>query len=385
MPEPVASARLVESQSEFDALFPDVLRDGLAAVDTEAASFHRYHDRIYLIQLSSRDQTLVVDPLKVTNLEALGTALADPGLEVVFHDADYDLRLFDHQFGFRAKRLFDTRIAAQLLNEPGIGLAALLEKYVGVQADKRFQRADWSARPLSAPMLAYAASDTAYLLGLRDTLRQLLQERGRLSWAEEEFALLEQVRWGEAGDDEPGWLRIKGAKAMAPRELAVLRELWQWRDQEASRLDRAPFRILNNEPMLSMARTPPGDLSALGKISGVGAETAERRGRKILAAVQRAIELPDSVLPRIPRKPRRPPDVQLEARIDRLKAARNVLATRHQLQPGVLCANQILEAVARANPRNLEELGQIPSLRRWQLAEFGLELLVALSEPAPAT
>lgn len=379
------SARLVESQTEFDELFPPLLEGGLLAVDTEAASFHRYHDRIYLVQLSSRDATLIVDPLKVTNLAALGATLVDPAIEVVFHDADYDLRLFDHQFGFRANRLFDTRVAAQFLNEPGIGLAALLEKYVGVQADKRFQRADWSARPLTAPMLAYAASDTAYLLGLRDTLRTQLQERGRLTWVEEEFVLLENVRWGESGDDEPGWLRIKGAKAMAPRELAVLRELWQWRDEEASRLDRAPFRILNNEPMLSMARTPPGDLLALGKISGVGAETAERRGRKILAAVQRAIELPDAVLPRIPRKPRRPPDLQFEARVDRLKVVRNELATRYQLQPGVLCANQILESVARANPRNLEELAVVPSLRRWQLAEFCPELLAALSEPAPTT
>lgn len=383
VPVPSIPARLVESQTDFDALFPSLLRGDLLAVDTEAASFHRYHDRIYLVQLSSRDASLIVDPLKVLDLGVLGQALASPALEVVFHDADYDLRLFDHQFGFRAARVFDTRIAAQFLNEPGIGLAALLEKYMGVRADKRFQRADWSARPLSPAMLAYAESDTAYLPALRDVLRSKLQEMGRLSWAEEEFALLETVRWADSGDAEPGWLRIKGAKAMAPREMAVLRELWQWREEEARRLDRAPFRILNNEPMLSMARTPPGDLVALGKVSGVGAETAERRGRKILAAVQRAISLPEASLPRLPKRVRRPPDLLYEARVDRLKLLRNELAVRYELQPGVLCANQILEAVARANPRTLDELAAIPSLRRWQLAEFGAELLPALSEPAP--
>ena len=108
----------------------------------------------------------------------------------MFHDADYDLRLLDREYGFRATNLFDTRIAAQLLNEPGVGLAALLERYLGVRLDKRFQRADWSARPLSPGMLEYAAADTRHLPELRDILRGQLRERGRLTWAEEEFGLL---------------------------------------------------------------------------------------------------------------------------------------------------------------------------------------------------
>ncbi len=125
----------------------------LLAIDTEAASFHRYLDRIYLIQLSTRDLTAVIDPLGVGSLDPIGSLLADPSVEKVFHDADYDLRLFDKEFGFHAANLFDTRIAAQFLNEPGIGLGALLQKYFGITADKRFQRADWSARPLTPPML----------------------------------------------------------------------------------------------------------------------------------------------------------------------------------------------------------------------------------------
>lgn len=380
-----STARLVESQAEFEELLPGLVRGGLLAIDTEAASFHRYHDRIYLIQLSSRDTTVVVDPLKVTALASLGAVLADPAIEVVFHDADYDLRLFDQQFGFRAAHLFDTRVAAQFLNEPGIGLAALLEKYFGIKPDKRFQRADWSMRPLSAPMLAYAETDTAYLPRLRDQLRAQLQQRGRLTWAEEEFTLLEKVHWTESDNDEPGWLRLKGAKALQPRQLAVLRELWQWRDEEAQRLDRASFRILNNEPILVMAKAPPTDVEALRSVVGVGSDTAERRGKKILAAVQRALDLPEAKLPRVPRMPRRAPDLQYEARLDRLKALRNELAPRYDLQPGVLCANQVLEAVARANPATLEQLAAVPPLRRWQRTEFGAELLGALPEPATAS
>jgi ribonuclease D len=155
-----AGVPLIESQTDLEALFARLRSAPLLAVDTEAASFHRFIDRVYLLQISSRDETAVVDPLAVESLAPLSLVLADPEVEVVFHDADYDLRLLDREYGFRATGVFDTRIAAQLLNEPGVGLAALLEKYMGVRLDKRFQRADWSARPLSPEMLEYAASDT---------------------------------------------------------------------------------------------------------------------------------------------------------------------------------------------------------------------------------
>ena len=300
---------LIADQASFDRLMPRFAATGLVAVDTEAASFHKYLDRVYLLQLSSREETVVVDPLAVKDLSAFGATLADPAVEVVFHDADYDLRLLHHEFGFKATHLFDTRVAAQLLDEPGIGLAALLEKYLQVNVDKRFQRADWSIRPLSAEMLAYAAGDTRNLAELRDILRNRLIELGRLSWAEEEFVVMEGARWDTGEAAEPGWLRLKGAKLLKPRELAVLRSVHQWRDEQARKLDRAAFRILNNEPILAMAKTPPRDMEALKRIPGVGPDQAERRGRQILAAVEEALAIPDSDLPRLERAapPRRRP------------------------------------------------------------------------------
>lgn len=362
---------------------PRLAATGLVAVDTEAASFHKYLDRVYLLQLSSREETFVVDPLAVGDLSQFGRMLADPSIEVVFHDADYDLRLLHQEFGFQATHLFDTRVAAQLLDEPGIGLAALLEKYLQVSVDKRFQRADWSIRPLSAEMLAYAAGDTRHLAELRDILRNRLIELGRLAWAEEEFVVMEGARW-DTEDAEPGWLRLKGAKLLKPRELAVLRSVFQWRDEQARRLDRAAFRILNNEPILAMAKAPPRDMDALKKIPGIGPDQAERRGRQLLAAVEEGLAVPESQLPRIERPPRRAADPALDARLERLKLVRNRLATRYPLQPGVLCPNGTLEAIARANPASMAGLAKIPNLRRWQAAEIGADLLAALPEPAPA-
>jgi ribonuclease D len=371
---------LIRTQAELEALFARLRGEPLLAVDTEAASFHRFIDRVYLLQISSRDETAVVDPLAVESLAPLADVLANPEVEIVFHDADYDLRLLDREYGFRATNIFDTRIAAQLLNEPGVGLAALLEKYLGVRLDKRFQRADWSARPLSPEMLEYAASDTRTLPELRDILKGQLEARGRLGWAREEFALLDDIRWSPP-EGEPGFLRLKGAKALKGRELAILRELFEWREGVAQRSDRATFRILNNEPMLTMSRQPPADMAALKAIPGIGADQAERRGREILAAVKRGLEVPERDLPRVERPPRRAYDPAFEARLDRLKAARNQLASRLDLAPGVLCPNGTLEAIARLDPTSLEGLAALPELRRWQLREIGPELLAAAQEP----
>jgi ribonuclease D len=368
----------LERQADFDQFTQAVADVPLLAVDTEAASFHRYRDRIYLIQLSSRDRTAVVDPLTVTDLSALGRLLSHPGIEVVFHDADYDLRILHRDYGFHASMLFDTRIAAQLLNEPGIGLAALLEKYLGVTLDKKYQRADWSVRPLSPEMLAYAADDTRYLPQLRDILKEKLEVAGRWSWAEEEFELLKEVRWTPAGPPEEAYLRLKGARTLRGHQLAVLRELFAWREQVASQLDRAPFRVLQNESMLAIAKAMPADQAALRELKALSAEQLRRRGPELLEAVARGVQVPASTLPVFERGKRPPPDLAFDARLDRLKQVRNAIAERIELAPGVLCPNGLLEATARLEPKSTAQLAEIRDMRRWQREVLGSQLVAAV-------
>lgn len=369
--------RLVETPEQLRDLLGGLEAEPILAVDTEAASFHRYQDRIYLVQLSTRTRTAILDPLAVADLTPLGRLLAERTREIVFHDADYDLRLLDLQYGFRPNRIFDTRIAAQFLNEPGIGLAALLEKYLGVTADKKYQRADWSARPLKAEMLAYAAMDTRHLIEVRDILHAKLAEKGRLEWVDEEFEALESVRYtaGDGKEDGEAWLKFKGARTLSPRGLAVLRELYRWREQTARKLDRAAFRVMNNEPILAMAAQPPRTARDLAQVKGLSREITERRAREVLAAIERALAIPDEKLPKLPRPPRHKPDPVYEERLERLKAARNELAKAYDLQPGVLCPNGTLEAIARAAPASLQELEALPEVRRWQAREFGERLV----------
>jgi ribonuclease D len=372
--------QLIDAPGPFGDVMASVDGATPVAMDTEAASFHRYHDRIYLLQLSSPGGTLVIDPLGVGDLAPVGALLADPAIEKVFHDAVYDLRLLNRQYGFTARHLFDTRIAAQLLNEPGIGLAALLEKYFGLRPDKRFQRADWSTRPLTDAMLQYAAGDTSHLLELRSQLLQNLRETGREEWAVEEFELLENTRWdGAPTDRSDDYLRMKGSRALDRRGLAVLRELHRWRDEVAAETDRAAFRIIGNEALLELSRHPVRSVQQLGGVKGVGRETLIRWGTEIVAAISRGEAVPESELPRFPRGGGRAPDPGYEERLARLKARRNDLARQFDLAPGVLCPNGTLEAIARAEPRDMAQLTAVDAVRRWQAGAFGAELLAAVA------
>jgi ribonuclease D len=344
--------------------------------DTEAASFHRYVDRIYLIQVSSDTETALVDPLAVSDLTPLGQLLARADLEVVFHDADYDLRALDRDYGFRARHVFDTRIAAQLLGEPGVGLAALLLQYFGVHADKKLQRADWSIRPLTAAMMTYAAEDTKYLPRLRDLLADRLRAAGRLGWAEEEFARLESLRWTAPAPDD-GYLRLKGAKALPRRPQAVLRALHAWREETARTLDRSAFRIMPNDALLAVARSAPQTTAELHAVAGLPGTLARRYGAELLAAVRAGLDAPGSTLPTRERAERTRPDAAQEARVERLKQLRNRRAAELGLQPGVVCPNGALALIARAAPPSVDALRQVPDLRRWQVEALGPAAIVA--------
>jgi len=367
----------IDSDSNAEAFLSGIADTREIAVDTEGASFHRFVDRIYLIQLSTRTTSAIIDPLAVTKLEQLGKMLEDPSVEVVFHDADYDLRLLHQDYGWHPTHIFDTRIAAQLIGLKSFGLAALLDQYFGVKLDKQHQRADWSMRPLTEGMLAYAAQDTAHLLALKDKLEAELTRLGRLEWAREEFARLEGTRW-QQDDDADQFFKVKGARDLLRRELAVLRELVIWRDGVAKEMDRATFRVVGNEVLLTIARTQPQSVSDLGAIKGMPRGILERRGQEVLAAVRRGVSVPEDQLPKFPRSARWDKDSGLDSRVALLKNARDAAATRLSLDPGVLCSRERLEAIARKNPGSTDEMCEVPGVRRWHAAEMGEAFLSAL-------
>jgi ribonuclease D len=379
-PEPatVPDYRLITDGAALEGELQGFTGTSVLALDTEASSFHRYRERVCLVQLSDREHTLLIDPLSIADLAPLGTLLADKGMEVVIHDADYDLRILARHHKIRVENVFDTLVAAELLNEPEIGLAALLKRYFGIQVDKKFQKADWSRRPLPPPMLEYAAGDTANLIALRDILRNKLIEKGRWDWAEEEFALLTDAPFNLTMNEEPAFLRMKGAKLLKPQQLAVLREVHAWREGVAEQMDRAPFMVLGNDVLLSLATDPPAGKTELEARKGINERLLERHGRKIMQAIEKGRQLPREEWPRLERPKRWDRDPDHEGRLKRLKAVRDALMLEHDLRPGIVAANQLLADIARTMPGDLDALAALPGMRRYQVRTFGEALLKAL-------
>ena len=390
MTDPATPPLYLDDAGAVERFAGSIARERQLAVDTEGASFHRFHDRIYLLQISTRDRTAVIDPLPIGTPTTLGGMLEDAKVEIVFHDADYDLRLLAQDYGWHVRNIFDTRIAAQLAGIRAFGLAALLDRYFGLKLEKKHQRADWSMRPLTADMLEYAAQDTHFLLGLRDRLADELEGMGRMSWAREEFARLEGTTWPPE-DPAGAFLRLKGARDLDRRELALLRELVPWRDAVAREADRATFRIMSNDTLLEVARTAPETREDLARIKGMPRGLLERRADEILDAVRRGVAVPDDALPRFPRAARWDRDPDFDARVSALKTVRDAAAQRLGLDPGVAASRERLESIARRRPETLEEIADIPEIRRWQIEEMGEEWLRALrgvaggAPPSPAS
>ena len=318
-----------------------------------------------------------MDPLGAGPMPALGALLASPATEIVLHDAANDLKSLRTDYGWSATRVFDTRIAAQLLGMRAFGLASLLADLFGVKLAKKekLQRADWSMRPLTAEMLAYAAQDTAHLLALCSRLRADLERAGRLAWAEEEFAALEHPV--DVAEREPAFLRVKGAHALSARSLTALRDLVAWRDGIARQRDKAPFRIIGNEQLLAIAGDPPHAVADLARVRGASPALLRERGAELVDVIARVRALPDADLVALPRSDTRARDPALEARIGRLKAARDAAAAKLGLDPGFIFGRGRLEAVALARPRTLDELARVDGVRRWIIDVMGQELVAA--------
>jgi len=350
---------------------------GPLAVDTEADSLHHYPEKVCLLQLSHHGRDLLVDPLAGVDLRALGPLFADREVRKIFHGADYDLRLLHREYGLEVSGLFDTMIAARLTGERVFGLAAMLEARFAVRLDKRFQRADWSRRPLDGEMEAYAAADTRWLEPLAELLERGLLDLGRASWAAEEFRRVERVRWVER-DDEDALRRVKGSATLDRRGLGLLAELVRYREQRARELDRPPFRILRDEVLLRLARHCRDASTLRSETARVTAR--EREG--VAAALLRGLETADERLPELRRGGAARPSADRVERLRRLARQREALAARLGLEPSVLATRQALGEWIDGVPP-----GRAESLRTWQadlLAGLGESRLSPLPDVAPA-
>ena len=366
---------LLDRTPEVAVFLEECRGEARIAVDLEADSLHSYREKVCLVQVSTAERTGILDPLAdPAILAGLAPLLADAAVLKVLHGGDYDVRLLKRD-GVLVRNLFDTMIAAQIAGRPRFGLAALLEEEFGVILDKRYQRADWSRRPLDPGMLAYAAADTAHLFALTDRLSGELARLGRLGWAEEEFLLLERVE--PSPPKEPSCLNLKGAGRLAPRQLARLQALLNLREELAAAWNRPPFKVLSNQVLIDWAVRPPGNRRDLLATPGAGGPLLERVASPALESLARAEALPEGECPRAEAVRRVPLAPAEERRLARLKGAREEASRTLRIEPGLLVNGATLERLARQEPG--EAVAELPvTLKRWQLEAVGDRLRRAL-------
>lgn len=377
--------KFIDTEAGFKELVKLLEGSPVIGVDTESDSLYSYFDKVCLFQFTADDQDLILDPLAFDSPEVLaplGPIFANPKQTKIFHAAEYDILCLKRDFDFEFAGLFDTMIAAQLLGYERIGLADLLRGHFEVELDKRFQRAQWSKRPLDAPMLEYARLDTYYLADLMAILNRELAAKGRTDWAVEECEFLTARRWPNRNFDPDDFRRIKGAARLAPKAQAILKELYVARDERARELDRPAFKVVANHTLLSIAKDEPRDETQLGSIQGVSNLVVRRCGDLLLSAVERGRVADPPKAP--PRHPRRNHDPQAKIRAKRLKEWRKTAAEPYAIQPHILLPNVVLGQLTERRPIDIDTLAQTEGMRRWMLQEVGA-LLVQVANADLAT
>jgi ribonuclease D len=368
----------VASEKDFQRMLEALICSPRIAVDMEADSLYHYFEKVCLIQFSIESESFVLDPLAVKDLNALAPLMANPKIEKVFHASGYDIFCLKRDYGFSFAGLFDTHIAAQIIGHEFLGLSALMDKLLGIAHSKHRQRDNWSIRPLNADQLEYAAMDTHYLLQLRDVLEAQLREKGRLRWAQEEFAAAALSESQERNFDPEGFRRLKGSRELPPQGLAVLRALYLLRDKCAREMDVPPFKVINNPMLLDLACKPPKSQQEMFKRPGISYRIARKYGMEILCAITNAQSQDTSLLERPLRRAWKGSSRESITRLENLKLWRSERAKQLGLQVGVLFPGNLLEMLANTPPDNLSEIAQVPGMRRWRVEEFGAEVLQVL-------
>jgi len=297
----------------------------------------------------------------------------------VIHGADYDVRSLYRDFGITVENLFDTQLASMYVGWQETSLEAVVARRFGVELDKRCQKKDWSRRPLAGDMAIYAASDVIYLIPLAQALMQELDQKGRLPWVLEECRLLSKVRPAENNDD-PLFIKFKGAGRLESRQLAALEGLLQMRNAIARQKDRPLFKVIGNAAIKKIAMTMPTTLKQLKESKELSDRQFEMYGKAVMEALRNVYNIPEDELPRYPRQRSPRLSSRVPARVKVLRTWRDQMAANLQLNPALVLNRALIKAVAVDNPRDLSGLEKVEGMHQWQVEAFGEEILRTLNK-----
>jgi ribonuclease D len=367
----------IESEDHLQQVCEDLNSREMIGVDLEADSMHCFKEKICLLQIATDQEAYLIDPFVVKNISSFIQVLENKDVIKIFHGSDFDVRSLDRDYKARINNLFDTEIACRFLGVKERGLAALLKGHFNINADKKFQKVDWSQRPLKQDMIEYSVMDVALLTELYTIISRQLEERGRSAWAKEEFELQAQVRY-DFNHELPLFCKFKGAGRLDNRSLAVLENLLQFRLTIAEKKDRPLFKVISNTDLMTMALEKPLTVEQMINIRALSSRQAEMYGPQCLQAVTEAVNLPHHELPAYPKTRRQKKDPAVIKRVNRLKKMRESLSASLGMEPGIVLNNAMISAIAVENPKEQAALLKIESIRKWQVEALGEPIMITL-------
>ena len=369
--------QLIETLLELENILDLFKKEKVIAVDLEADSMYHFKEKVCLIQMATPEINVVIDPLKIHDLSPLRSLFENPGIKKVFHGADYDVRSLYRDFKININNLFDTQIACMFLGISETGLEAAVKKWFNVRLDKKYQRKDWSKRPLSKDMIVYAAKDALYLLPLAKILEEKLRKLRRLSWVKEECRYLSRVRPASA-NNEPLYLKFNGAGRLDSRSLATLEALLQYRKKIAKKKDKPLFKVIGNNSLMKLATTRPYHLTLMEKTKALSPRQIKIHGDSVIDIIKKTLKVPERSLPVYPRKKALPIHPQIPKRIKAIKAFRDTVADELKIDPSLLFNKAALNAIAMKNPKDIKFFRDIKGVKNWQKNEFGEKIISIL-------
>ncbi len=344
------------------------------AVDTESNSLHAYREQVCLIQFSIPEQDYLVDPLVLRDLDLLAPLFNSNQIEKVFHAAEYDLICLRRDFGIGVANLFDTMHAARVLGYSAVGLDKILADKFTILVDKRHQRADWGARPLTRAQVHYARLDTHYLLELRDQLETELHSAGLWQLAQEDFVRFCRIEESRTTADSYAIRRFAGRKDISGRELTILNELCVWRETIAEKLNRPLYKVLTDEMLIALARENPAEEVDLAGI-GLSQRQIHLWGAELLTSIKRGFNAP-----LIKRKEVIRPEEPVLARLERLKTWRKKAAREMGVESDIVLPRPYLFTLAQGHPRDGAGLAALMSESPWRVRQFSDQILKVLGD-----
>lgn len=374
----------IDRQADFDALVPKLLTHKYVSIDTESNSMYVYREQLCLVQLASEHLNAVVDSLSV-DVRGLAPVFANRHIEKIFHSAESDIKTLKASLPVKFENIFDVMIAAKYLGLKRCGLENMVKEHMGVDLNKKFQKADWGRRPLTKEMLDYAIGDVLYLHKLRAIFAEELRKKGRLDEIQGQFSEIAALESGNNGFDEDGFFRVHQARLLNGRGLAVLRELYIAREKAAMERNKPPFKIISEDLMFRLAIAPREALDKLSIFKGVTGYVLINHGPWIKDAVYAGMKAPEVQFPRRNITPEKRLHFEgIRERFKLLKAWRLETADKRNMLPEAVLGNDLLEKAALINPKTAQELKDIKGFGLEKFSLYAEEMIKALHRVKPA-